>query len=108
AGDGVPEGRPAGARRRGRQRRGARQVALDRGDDAGAAPELRPVPGADALQDRRPAEEVRQDVGATGKDYGKVTGDRTEQDIVKRRSDRWNFLFIAGMWFQDLFNYDFR
>ncbi len=29
-------------------------------------------------------------------------------DIEKRRSDRWNFLFIAGMWFQDLFNYDFR
>ena len=46
--------------------------------------------------------------GATGKDYGKVTGDRTEADIEKRRSDRWNFLFIAGMWFQDLFNYDFR
>ena len=46
--------------------------------------------------------------GATGKDYGKVTGDRTQGDIAKRRSDRWNFLFIAGMWFQDLFNYDFR
>ena len=46
--------------------------------------------------------------GATGKDYGKVTGDRTKADIDKRRSDRWNFLFIAGMWFQDLFNYDFR
>ena len=46
--------------------------------------------------------------GATGKDYGKVTGDRTIKDIEKRRSDRWNFLFIAGMWFQDLFNYDFR
>ena len=29
-------------------------------------------------------------------------------DIEKRRRDRWNFLFIAGMWFQDLFNYDFR
>jgi hypothetical protein len=29
-------------------------------------------------------------------------------DIEKRRSDRWNFLFVAGMWFQDLFNYDFR
>jgi hypothetical protein len=27
---------------------------------------------------------------------------------MKRRQDRWNFLFIAGMWFQDLFNYDFR
>src|SRR5947199_2061941 len=40
--------------------------------------------------------------------YGKVTGDRTMEDIKKRRGDRWNFLFIAGMWFQDLFNYDFR
>src|SRR6266581_3540724 len=40
--------------------------------------------------------------------YGKVEGDRTVEDIKKRRADRWNFLFIAGMWFQDLFNYDFR
>jgi hypothetical protein len=37
--------------------------------------------------------------GLTGKFYGvgKV-----------RRQDPWNFLFIAGMWFQDLFNYDFQ
>ena len=46
--------------------------------------------------------------GATGRNYGKVSGDRTMDDIQKRRRDRWNFLFIAGMWFQDLFNYDFR
>lgn len=46
--------------------------------------------------------------GATGKNYGKVSGDRTGKDIEMRRKDRWNFLFIAGMWFQDLFNYDFR
>ncbi len=46
--------------------------------------------------------------GMTGKKYGKVTGDRTMDDIEMRRRDRWNFLFIAGMWFQDLFNYDFR
>jgi uncharacterized radical SAM superfamily Fe-S cluster-containing enzyme len=46
--------------------------------------------------------------GATGRSYGKVSGDRTMEDIKKRRADRWNFLFIAGMWFQDLFNYDFR
>jgi len=46
--------------------------------------------------------------GATGKSYGKVSGDRTAGDIEKRRQDRWNFLFVAGMWFQDLFNYDFR
>lgn len=35
----------------------------------------------------------------TGRNYG--VG-------VERRNDPWNFLFIAGMWFQDLFNYDFR
>ena len=49
--------------------------------------------------------------GATKKadvKYGKVTGDRSIEDIERRRADRWNFLFIAGMWFQDLFNYDFR
>ena len=46
---------------------------------------------------------------ATGKNYGKVGPDRTIDDVMKRRTnDRWNFLFIAGMWFQDLFNYDFR
>ena len=30
------------------------------------------------------------------------------ETIAKRRAHRWNFLFIGGMWFQDLFNYDFR
>ena len=46
--------------------------------------------------------------GATGKSYGNVGKDRTMADIEHPRRDRWNFLFIAGMWFQDLFNYDFR
>jgi hypothetical protein len=46
--------------------------------------------------------------GASGRNYGKVTADRTLEDVKLRRADRWNFLFIAGMWFQDLFNYDFR
>jgi uncharacterized radical SAM superfamily Fe-S cluster-containing enzyme len=46
--------------------------------------------------------------GAQKGKYGKVSGDRSGDDIQKRRADRWNFLFIAGMWFQDLFNYDFR
>ncbi|MBL7686162.1 MAG: radical SAM protein [Deltaproteobacteria bacterium] len=27
---------------------------------------------------------------------------------LDRRRDRWHVLFVAGMWFQDLFNYDFR
>ncbi len=43
------------------------------------------------------------------KKYGRTSPDRTYQDAMKRRQeDPWNFLFIAGMWFQDLFNYDFR
>jgi 7,8-dihydro-6-hydroxymethylpterin dimethyltransferase len=46
--------------------------------------------------------------GATKRNYGSVKSDRTRADIDVRRADRWNFLFIAGMWFQDLFNYDFR
>ena len=35
----------------------------------------------------------------TGKSYGMG---------LDRRKDPWNFLFVAGMWFQDLFTYDFR
>ena len=46
--------------------------------------------------------------GLTGKDYGKIVGKNRLSDVEKRRSDPWNFLFVAGMWFQDLFNYDFR
>ncbi len=38
-------------------------------------------------------------LAATGRDYGKG---------LERRKDPWNFLFVAGMWFQDLFTYDFR
>src|SRR5256885_518944 len=43
------------------------------------------------------------------KKYGRTSPNRTYEDAMKRRqTDPWNFLFIAGMWFQDLFNYDFR
>jgi 7,8-dihydro-6-hydroxymethylpterin dimethyltransferase len=43
------------------------------------------------------------------KKYGRTNPSRTFEDAMKRRSeDKWNMLFIAGMWFQDLFNYDFR
>jgi uncharacterized radical SAM superfamily Fe-S cluster-containing enzyme len=44
----------------------------------------------------------------TKKIYGSVGPERTYEDAMRRRKDPWNFLFIAGMWFQDLFNYDFR
>src|ERR1700737_2884269 len=43
------------------------------------------------------------------KKYGTAGPVRTYEDAMKRRkTDPWNFLMIAGMWFQDLFNYDFR
>ena len=51
---------------------------------------------------------VDKGFGATGRNYGNVSGARTREDIFQRRRDRWNLLFVAGMWFQDLFNYDFR
>jgi len=41
------------------------------------------------------------------KKYGSVTSERTIDDIKKRRTDRWNFLFIAEC-VPDLYNYDFR
>ena len=70
--------------------------------------QLRSVPVAHAPEDVRPAQEVRQDLRRHWQNYGSVKIDRTAKDIDVRRNDRWNFLFIAGMWFQDLFNYDFR
>ena len=91
------------------QRRGPRQVALGHRHSAWRC-------CATTIRSRRPRTSRSRDMlkkmdktfGATGKNYGNVKGDRTMDDIEKRRQDRWNFLFIAGMWFQDLFNYDFR
>ncbi len=42
------------------------------------------------------------------KAYGHGGPDRTFEDTLKRRNFPWNVLVIGGMWFQDLFNYDFR
>lgn len=39
-------------------------------------------------------------MGATGERVGDTEGDANKFE--------WRFLFVAGMWFQDLFNYDFR
>jgi len=49
------------------------------------------------------AELIRQfasQMGATGEKVGASEGDAAQFE--------WRFLFVAGMWFQDLFNYDFR
>jgi uncharacterized radical SAM superfamily Fe-S cluster-containing enzyme len=47
-------------------------------------------------------------VGARQRVLGKQRAETLAEKVERRRTDRWNFLFIAGMWFQDLFNYDFR
>lgn len=39
-------------------------------------------------------------MGASGEKVGDTEGDAAKFE--------WRFLFVAGMWFQDLFNYDFR
>jgi uncharacterized radical SAM superfamily Fe-S cluster-containing enzyme len=49
------------------------------------------------------AEFVKQflsQIGARGGNVGASEGDAADFE--------WRFLFVAGMWFQDLFNYDFR
>jgi len=47
-------------------------------------------------------------IGARRTLLGKQRAETLAEAVERRRTDRWNFLFIAGMWFQDLFNYDFR
>src|SRR5216683_914271 len=41
-------------------------------------------------------------------DAQQLVRDVTAITDAARGKNFWNFLFIAGMWFQDLFNYDFR
>jgi 7,8-dihydro-6-hydroxymethylpterin dimethyltransferase len=44
--------------------------------------------------------QVTSQIGASGDRVGASEGDANAFE--------WRFLFVAGMWFQDLFNYDFR
>jgi uncharacterized radical SAM superfamily Fe-S cluster-containing enzyme len=39
---------------------------------------------------------------------GQLGGKLGGQDNVDRKQDEWLLMFIAGMWFQDLWTYDFR
>ncbi len=40
---------------------------------------------------------------------GSLTAGKKDYGVGhERKKDRWHILFVAGMWFQDLFNYDFR
>ncbi len=59
----------------------------------------RPFPAPPRLTLKAVLQKFDKSFGLTGHDYG---------EGKERRDDPWNFLFVAGMWFQDLFNYDFR
>ncbi|MBM3263208.1 MAG: radical SAM protein [candidate division Zixibacteria bacterium] len=39
---------------------------------------------------------------------GALGGKMGATDNANRKQDEWLIMFVAGMWFQDLFNYDFR
>src|SRR4051812_15787732 len=39
---------------------------------------------------------------------GQLGGKLGGQDNLDRKSDEWLLMFVAGMWFQDLWTYDFR
>ena len=39
---------------------------------------------------------------------GQLGGHLSEEEKKDRKSDEWLMLFVAGMWFQDLWTYDFR
>ena len=53
-------------------------------------------------------ENLPKDLGAW--DLVKIMDGHTggKMGIARRRRYRWRVLFVGGMWFQDLFNYDFR
>jgi len=39
---------------------------------------------------------------------GQLGGRLSEAELKNRKSDEWLMMFVAGMWFQDLWTYDFR
>ena len=110
--DGFRRRRTTGERRGCGERRGPRPFPVCRGDGARTDAQLRPVQGANTFQVRRSRREIRSETApkwAHGRELTDRAGEDARQaDIESRRASRWNFLFIAGMWFQDLFNYDFR
>src|SRR5687767_5266819 len=42
------------------------------------------------------------------KQSGGQLGGKLNGDLADRRQDEWLLMFVAGMWFQDLWTYDFR
>ncbi len=112
AGAALPQRSAAGGGHQEDHRRGPRQEVLELHDGLALLKNYQPFEAPPSLalidlwrkfdkswgSDAKPREEVRQ-LGP---------GPHLRRHHEAPRADPWNFLFIAGMWFQDLFNYDFR
>ena len=61
---------------------------------------FRPEAAPPGYRLRRARQAVPRQTGNRGKRIGEYESDAREFE--------WRLLFVAGMWFQDLFNYDFR
>ena len=80
----------------------ARGAAADQGADG--AQRAAQLPPERAPEGFRLVDLIKQFDKQSG---GALGGVGTPAD-GNRKSDEWRVLFVAGMWFQDLFNYDFR
>jgi uncharacterized radical SAM superfamily Fe-S cluster-containing enzyme len=61
---------------------------------------FRPEKAPEGYGFRELLRQVLSQTGANSTSIGQTEGDA--------KAFEWRFLFVAGMWFQDLFNYDFR
>ena len=89
--------------------------------DAGQIADAAREPGADQVPGRaQPAAQLHAVAAPRGfrlvdllKKYDKQSGGQLggklgAKDNVDRKQDEWLLMFVAGMWFQDLWTYDFR
>ena len=99
----VPRRRALPRRRADDLRHGARPRADQGADGAQPAAQLPPVEGAGRLPADRPAEEVRQ----AERRRARRPPERARARATARATSGC-VMFVAGMWFQDLWTYDFR
>ncbi len=82
--------------------------------DAGRSPLLTKIQiGLSLLRNYRPLDAPKgfrliDLIKKYDKQSGGQLGGKLSGDLTDRKQDEWLLLFVAGMWFQDLWTYDFR
>ena len=100
---GVHRRRALHRRRHGDLGHRARSEAHQAADGAQPAAQLPPVEGA-----RRASRSSTCSRSSTSRAAARSAAGSARQDNGNRKGDEWLMLFVAGMWFQDLWTYDFR